>query len=181
MDPADGVIAATALVYGIPVIIKDERIARGWRYPIQASLQWAVPRGLTTSAGYTRSRRIDSLPGSVLRSSGSEVSADIARAFRAPRSWGLRGDIRSRLGWQESYGESFVSVNGSSAAESRLTDNGRRSATLSADADLAENLTFTLQGSHILSFDRNINRRVTQTVLSAVLQLGFFSGEIRPA
>lgn len=159
--------------------LPDMRVANGWRYPVQASLQWAVPRGLTTSAGFTRSRRVDSLPGSVLRSSGTEFSADVARAFKAPGSWGLRGDIRSRLGWQETYAEGFVAVIGSQVTESRLTDNGRRAVTLNADADLAENLTFTLQGSHILNFDRNVNRRVTQTVVSAVLQIGFFAGDIR--
>lgn len=157
----------------------DLRTSRTWRYPIQVSLQWAVPHGLTTSAGLTHARRVDSLPGSVLNSRGREVSADIARAFPAPARWGLRGDIRSRLAWQESAGESDAIVSGSGVAPSRLTDNGRRAVTFSADAEVVENVTFTLQGSHVLNFDRNLNRRVTQTVLSAVLQIGFFSGTVR--
>ena len=64
-------------------------------------------------------------------------------------------------------------------AVDRHTDNGRRSFSLTADTDVAENAVFSLQGSRVTSFDRNFNRRITQTVLSAVLQLQFFPGETR--
>ena len=37
------------------------------------------------------------------------------------------------------------------------------------DADVAENATLSLQGSRIVNFDRNLNRRLTQTVITAVL------------
>jgi hypothetical protein len=50
---------------------------------------------------------------------------------------------------------------------------------LSADTDLAENLTFSLQGSRVITFDRNFNRRFTQTVVSAVLNIQFFGGALR--
>ena len=48
-----------------------------------------------------------------------------------------------------------------------------------ADTDVAENFTFSLQGARIVTFDNNLNRRLTQTVLSAVLQVSFFAGEMR--
>ncbi len=62
---------------------------------------------------------------------------------------------------------------------SRLTDNGRRLLAASADTDLADNLTFTLQASRLVNFDRNFNRRFVQTAFTAVLHLEFFSGPIK--
>ena len=65
------------------------------------------------------------------------------------------------------------------ALRSRLVDNGREAISFNADTDVAENLTFSLQGARIVTFDNNLNRRLTQTVLSAVLQVSFFAGEMR--
>ncbi len=45
-----------------------------------------------------------------------------------------------------------------------------------ADTDVAENMTFSLQGSRVVTFDRNFNRRFVQTVITAVFQLQFFAG-----
>jgi len=45
------------------------------------------------------------------------------------------------------------------------------------DTDLGDGLVFTLQGSHIVTFDNNLNRRFAQTVLSTVLQFQFFGGK----
>ena len=50
---------------------------------------------------------------------------------------------------------------------------------LSADTDVAVNLTFSLQGARVVTFDNNLNRRLTQIVFSAVLQYSFFAGELR--
>jgi hypothetical protein len=45
---------------------------------------------------------------------------------------------------------------------------------LNADADLSETLVFTLQGSRVVTYDNNFNRRNNQFVLSTVLQVQFF-------
>ena len=58
--------------------------------------------------------------------------------------------------------------------ELRLADNGRQSFNLAADTNLQDGLVFTLQASHIVTFDNNLNRRFAQTVLSTVLQFQFF-------
>jgi hypothetical protein len=132
-----------------------------------------VPGGLRTTAGYSLTRRIDSLPGSVSRSRGDEINVDIGRAFRVPASWNLRSPLRTRLGIQQTHGQTFVlDANGNVA--SRLQDNGRQAVNLSADADLSQDVVFTLQGSQIVTFDNNLNRRFAQTVFSTVLQIRFF-------
>ncbi len=83
------------------------------------------------------------------------------------------------MSYQDTHGDNFVLNPLTVSRESRLTDNGRRAFSFSADTDVAENLTSSFVYSRVASFDENLNRRFTQTVLSAVLQLQFFGGELR--
>ena len=60
-----------------------------------------------------------------------------------------------------------------------LTNNGRRAFNLNANTDLSDLVSFTVTGSQILNFDRNYNRRTSNLIFSAVMQMWFFSGEFR--
>jgi hypothetical protein len=146
--------------------------------PLNASIAWGFGRGLTTSAGFNLTTRSDSLPGSVADGRTQEMSFDVGRAFRLPKSLGftIDNDIRTRLGWQQSHTNLFV-TDLAQPGTSRLADNGRSSISLNADTDLSETLVFTLQGSRIVTFDNNFNRRQTQLLLSAVFQVQFFGTE----
>ncbi|HXN75151.1 MAG TPA: hypothetical protein VN876_00875 [Gemmatimonadaceae bacterium] len=62
---------------------------------------------------------------------------------------------------------------------SRLSDSGRRAFSMSADTDVAENISSSFVISRVESFDRNLNRNFTQTVLSAVMHLQFYAGEFK--
>jgi len=83
--------------------------------------------------------------------------------------------------------ESVASVGGTTAIEpasgapnaSVLTNNGRREFSLNAITDVSDLLAFTFTGSHVLTFDRNYNRRLSNTVVSVILNMKFFAGEIR--
>jgi len=147
-------------------------------YPLSASAVWA-PGNISTSAGYSYSTRVDSLPGSIGTGSSTELNGDIAKAFALPEGWQIRNQLRTRLAFQLSETESYVSNEQAVGRRSRLTDNGRHSVSLSADTDLAENMSFSLQGARVVSFDRNFNRRFTQMVFTAALQLEFFAGATR--
>ena len=46
------------------------------------------------------------------------------------------------------------------------------------DTDLADDISFSLQASRVVTFDRNFNRRFTQTLISAVLNIQFFGGAL---
>ena len=87
--------------------------------------------------------------------------------------------IEDGVGYQQARTQSYVENLFAATLRSRLTDNGRQAFTLNADTDIAENATFSLQGSRIVNFDRNLNRRLTQTVITAVLQMQFFAGDLR--
>ncbi len=144
-------------------------------YPLGASIIWAERGSLSTSARYSFTNRLDSLPGSLARTHGNELSVDAGRSFHVPESLGLgiRHDLRTRFGFQETHNTTFV-LDSAGVFQSRLADNGRQAYNLAADADLNDGLVFTLQASHIITFDNNLNRRFAQTVLSTVLQFQFF-------
>jgi hypothetical protein len=145
-------------------------------FPIGGTVAWAVRGGLSTGARYSFRRQVDSLPGSIARSNGNELSLDAGRAFRIPQSWGLglRNDIRTRVGLQESHNTTYV-LDENGVVQSRLQDNGRQSFNLTADTNVQDNMVFTVQGSHVVVFDNNLNRRFAQTLFSMVLQVQFFA------
>jgi hypothetical protein len=155
--------------------LAELRGSRVRTYPLNASVAWGFGRGLTTSAAYTLTTRTDSLPGSVADGRSRDMSVDVGRAFRLPKSLGftLDNDIRARVGYQQSRTSTFVSDLARSGT-SRLADNGRSAISMNADTDLSETLVFTLQGSRVTTYDNNFNRNVRQFVLSTVLQVQFF-------
>lgn len=155
----------------------EVRATRVRTYPASFSL-FGTADGLSLSLGYTRAERLDSLPGSVGESRSSDVTADVTRAFPLPASWKLPGGLRTRLSYQRTETRSYVTNVAATSLRSRLTDNGRTSFSLNGDTDLADNMTFSLQASRVVTFDRNFNRRFTQTVLSAVLNIQFFGGAL---
>jgi hypothetical protein len=144
-------------------------------FPVSGAIAWAGRSGFSTAARYVFTRQLDSLPGSLARTHRTELSVDAGRAFHVPESWGLglRSDVRTRFGIQQTHNTTFV-FGDAGALESRLQDNGRQSYNLTADTNLSDNLVFTFQGSHIVTFDNNLNRRFAQTVFSTVLQVQFY-------
>jgi hypothetical protein len=170
----------TDVVISLPNIFNDAppeiRHTHVETFPIGGTVAWALRGGLSTGARYSVRRQIDSLPGSVARSNGNELSLDAGRAFRIPErlGLGLRNDIRTRIGVQQSHNTTHV-LDANGVVQSRLQDNGRQSYNLTADTNVQDNMVFTLQGSHVIVFDNNLNRRFAQTLFSTVLQVQFFA------
>jgi Motility related/secretion protein len=167
---------ATVSLPGVDVGDSPEiRRSHSDTYPFGASIIWGGRGSLSTGARYSLTRRIDSLPGSLARTRGDEWAIDAGRAFHIPESLGLglRSDLRTRFGFQSTRNTTFV-LDSAGVFQSRLQDNGRQAFNLAADTNLNDGLVFTLQASHIITFDNNLNRRFAQTVLSTVLQFQFF-------
>jgi hypothetical protein len=158
--------------------LRETRTTLVRSYPLTGALTWAFG-DLTTAGGYTLTERTDTIPGTLIRSTIRDASADVGRAFALPARWQPRSALRTRLSYQYSRSRSLAASLSDDALASRLLDNGRWSLSLNADTDVAENLTFVLQGARIVTFDDNLGRRFVQTVLTAALQLQFFSGELR--
>jgi hypothetical protein len=162
---------------GTPSPTDDDRtVLRIWRYPVTAAAVWQAVPGLTTSLTIARTRRDEMRPGLEMRARSADVNLDIAKPWTLPGGLSVNGPLRTRLSYQSGDISNFV-VNPQAIGNlSRITENGRRAWTFSADTDVAENLASSFVISQVLSFDRNLNRRFTQTILSAVLHMQFFGG-----
>ena len=152
---------------------------------IRAAEQQSLPLSATAvttwgdlafSGTWALSRRVDSLPGSSTRGRASDLVADVSRSIGLPRRWGVAAPLRARASYQETLAESEVSNVAVFGQRSRLTDNGRRTFNLNLDTDVSETTTFSFQAARVLTFDRNLDRRVSQTLISAVFQMQFFAG-----
>lgn len=177
-------VLVTRALISLPAEIQgraeERRATRVKSYPLSAQATLGPAAGaLQATAGYTWSEREDSLPGSVTTGTSQDISADLGRSFTLPESWDVQSPLRARISFQRTDTRSFVANRQAVGSRSRLTDNGRQSLSLNADTDLSESLTLSLQGARVVNFDRNFNRRITQTLVSAVLQFQFFGGALR--
>ncbi|MEP6904917.1 MAG: cell surface protein SprA, partial [Gemmatimonadales bacterium] len=148
-------------------------------FPANVSIVFAGAKPFSTTMGYSLSRRRETRPGLSAKSGDADVNVEISKPWTLPPSWKPRSDLRTRLSYQDTHGDNFVINPLSILGESRLSDNGRRAVSFSADTDVAENLSSSLVVSRVESFDKNLNRRFTQTVISAVLHLQFYAGEMK--
>jgi hypothetical protein len=148
-------------------------------FPASLAIVFAGGRPVSTNFGYALSKRREGRPGLSTKTASSDITAEIAKPWALPPSWKPRSDLRTRLSYEETHGDNFVLNPLAIGNESRLSDNGRRALSFSADTDIAENFSTSFVASRVESFDRNLNRRFTQTVLSAVLHLQFYAGETK--
>jgi hypothetical protein len=165
-------VSLPSLIGGDPPEVRRTHVET---FPLSGAMTWGDRGRLSTSARFALTRRIDSLPGSVARSRGNEVSVDAGRSFRVPDSWGLglKNDVRTRVGVQQTHNTTYV-VDQTGAVQSRLQDNGRQSYNLTADSNLSSGMNLTAQASYVVTFDNNLNRRFAQTIVSIVLQLQLY-------
>jgi hypothetical protein len=160
-------------------IAPDVRTGRTLSYPLSASFMWNEAGSLTTGAAVASTYRVDSLPGSRTETWSHDIGGDLTRTFKLPAEWEMKSNLRARLAYQHTFTSSWVETSGATTLRSRLADNGREAINFNADTDVAQNVTFSLQGSRTVTYDNNLNRRITQLVFSTVLQISFFAGELR--
>ena len=144
-------------------------------FPIGGSIAWAGRAGLSIGSHFAHTNRVDSLPGSVAHSGIDELGIDFGRSFHVPESLGLglRSDVRTHAGLTRNRLTTYV-TDPLTGLRSRLADNGKSQFSLTADSNVSDNLVLTLQGSHIVTFDNNLNRRFQQTLFSTILQFQFY-------
>jgi hypothetical protein len=150
----------------------DRSSDRSTTIPVSLNLVWAALGGVTTSGDYTLTLRDEVRPGARIDGKGSAANANISWVIPAGAIAGLTEDVRARLYYRGSSARSVV-VAGANAARSRLVDNGVYSFGVTADSDLSDTMVLSFGASRTVTYDRNVNRRVTQTTLSAVLQIDF--------
>lgn len=166
--------------------VLDRVSSRNSVRPLSASITWAFLGNLTTNGRYERVHGENERPGSLTLNDSKKMSFDVARNIRLPKKWNTRtGQMRTSLSYQAD--ESVASVGGltqtptddGAPTSSILTNNGRKAFNLNGSTDISDLLTFTFSGSHVITFDRNYNRRLSNTVVSVILQMKFFAGELK--
>jgi hypothetical protein len=160
-------------------VIDDRGQLRVRSFPLSGSIVFAGSRPLASTVGYSFSKRLDAKPGLSSNGDNADFSIDVSKPWGLPADWNARSDLRTRVSYQKSQGQNFVVNPLAITGESRLSDNGRRAFSMSADTDVAENISSSFVISRVESFDRNLNRNFTQTVLSAVMHLQFYAGEFK--
>jgi hypothetical protein len=153
-------------------------VALRWSRHVALSAVWAGSHPLTTSFGANLVQRLDNRPGDTGDGDALDINADVSRAFTLPPQWHPHGDLRARISLQDSHSRSYVLNPLDTIGRSQLTNNGRRSATFTADTDVSDTMTSSFVISRVRSFDNNLSREFTQTVISAILHLQFYSGEM---
>jgi hypothetical protein len=147
------------------------------QYPLRGSLTWGILGGFTTSASWLRTTRREVRSGGTSQGEQNDVTGDISKLFRLPASWNLPSNVlRGYLGVQRISTQTLFLAG---TATKRIADNGRWAMNARAETDVAENASFSLSASRTVTYDEVNDRRFTQFVLSAVLQLQFFAGELR--
>jgi len=170
---------ADGVADGLPPFLIDRAETLVRSYPASLAIVFAGARPLSANLGYAFSQRRETRPGLSSKDANSDINVELAKPWATPPDWKLRSDIRTRVSYQNTHGNNFVLNPLALSRESRLTDNGRRAFSFSADTDVAENLSSSFVFSRVESFDKNLNRNFTQTVLSAVLHLQFFGGDLK--
>jgi len=160
-------------------LVDDRGQLRVRSYPMNGSVVFAGARPVSSTVGFSLSKRLDTKPGLSSNGDNTDFSIDVSKPWKLPADWNARSDLRTRVSYQKSQGQNFVVNPLALTGESRLSDNGRRAFSMSADTDVAENLSSSFVVSRVESFDRNLNRRFTQTVLSTVMHLQFYAGEFK--
>jgi hypothetical protein len=117
-------------------------------------------------------------PGIETEGEGRVISADVRKVIRAGTMPWLTEDIRTRLSYSSSVNRTTI-ANTISLANSRLVDNGRYSIGFSADSDVSDTMVLSVGGSQTVTYDRNFNRRVTQTIFSAILHIDLSILDVR--
>ncbi len=156
----------------------DSTSDRSVSYPLNVSLAWEMLGGFTTGGSYNVTRTEVFRPGSIGTGNTHEYGAEIGKVFAPRRAWRLPGDLHTRVGFQRAQNESRV-LSLTSGVSSRLTDNGRYTFNFGADTEVNQTISLSFTGSRTVTFDENFNRRFTQTVISAVMHLQFFGGNLR--
>lgn len=168
------------------IVDRSSLVAR--RVPLAASVTWSFLGDLTTTVRSSHETREDLRPGAVINGTTDRLSLGFIRSFRLPSSWNTRnGLLRTSASYDSERNLSLImgtTVQGGSdlpqfSVPTVLTNSGRRAFNLNANTDLSDQLTFTLTGSHVVTFDRAYNRQTTSLIFSTVLQIHFFGGELR--
>ncbi|HEY5022442.1 MAG TPA: hypothetical protein VII30_08155, partial [Gemmatimonadaceae bacterium] len=89
-------------------VTDDRAQLRVRSYPMSGSIVFAGARPISSTVGFSLSKRLDSNPGLTSNGDNSDFSIDVAKPWKLPADWSPRSDLRTRISYQKSQGQNFV-------------------------------------------------------------------------
>ncbi|MEJ7811230.1 MAG: cell surface protein SprA [Gemmatimonadaceae bacterium] len=166
-DPSAAATAGAAGLHG-------EVESRG--YPLTGSITWAFAGGFSTTGGWRRTDRTELRSGGSTVGKQSDVTGQVGKSFKLPARFKAVSDLRWSMGFSQNRSENYFV---SDTTRRRVLDNGRWAINTNADTDISQTMGFSMTLSRVVTYDNLYDRRFTQMVLTATLQLSFFAGELR--
>jgi len=142
-----------------------------------ASLTWVG--GVLTSVDLSRASSDRLSAGNLFRSTRNTQNATVTFSFRAPRinpRW--RSNIRTTAGYSMADNTTCLRRAGEETCVPYV-DSRQTQAQLTMDTDLPNNMSAGLQMAYVLNEERQTNRKISQFVITAFVQLSTSVGQIR--
>lgn len=139
--------------------------------------QFTLRNGMVVSTSYNRLRQENLSSGNLTRTRQNDITAGLAHAFNLPTGR-TRRIIRSQFSGVLSRGNSCLLRRDTNECLT-ISDTRRTEARASFDSDLASILTGGLSFSYSLNEARHLDRKFSQIVITASLQMSLFSGDYR--
>ena len=141
-----------------------------------ASVTWVGGVFTTFDLSRTTSDRLSA--GNLFRSVRDAHNATVTFAFRPPTKGKWRSNIRTTAGYSVAANTTCLRRAGQTACVPYV-DSRQTQAQLTMDTDLPTNMSAGLQMAYVLNEERQTNRKISQFVITAFVQLSTSVGQIR--
>jgi hypothetical protein len=141
-----------------------------------ASLTWIA--GIFTSFDLSRTRSDRISAGNLFRNARDAHNATVTFSFRPPTKGRWRSNIRTTAGYSVANNTICLRRVGQATCVP-FVDSRQTQAQLTMDTDLPTNMSAGLQMAYVLNEERQTNRKISQFVLTAFVQLSTSVGQIR--
>jgi hypothetical protein len=153
--------------------------ARTFSSNITPDAQFTLRNGMVFTFSYNRLKQENLSSGNLTRVDQNDFTGGLNHAFNLPTSISrIRRTIRSQLSGVLSKSTSCLQRIGTTDCLT-VSDTRRTEARASFDSDLARILTGGLSFSYSLSEAKHLDRKFSQIIITASLQLSLFSGDYR--
>ncbi|HUC41556.1 MAG TPA: cell surface protein SprA, partial [Gemmatimonadales bacterium] len=141
-----------------------------------ASITWIA--GIFTSFDLTQTTSDRVSAGNLFRTTRNAHNGTVTFSFRPPTKGSWRSYIRTTAGYSVANNATCLRRAGQDACVPYV-DSRQSQAQLTMDTDLPNNMSAGLQAAYVLNEERQTNRKISQFVLTAFVQLSANVGQLR--
>ncbi|MFN8652355.1 MAG: hypothetical protein U0133_10665 [Gemmatimonadales bacterium] len=154
-------------------------VSRLFSSTVTPDIQLTLRNGMVFSGSYNRLRQETFTSGNLTRTSQNDITAGLTHAFNLPTSISrIRRSIRSQFSGVLSRSTSCLQRQDIDQCLT-ISDTRRTEARATFDSDLARILTGGLSFSYSLNEARHLDRKFSQIIITASLEISLFSADYR--